>query len=83
VVIFIYFQIPAVEWNFFFLFFARVVFHALWCRVDPHVTPMSLYIFLATCLGYADPEFQERHVSLSAVDGFGAPRNPQSVSSFY
>ena len=34
---------------------------------------MSLHNFLATCLGYADPEFQERHVSLSAVDEFGAP----------
>jgi hypothetical protein len=32
---------------------------------------MSLCHFFATCLDYADPEFQERHVSLSAVDRFG------------
>jgi hypothetical protein len=39
---------------------------------------MSLHNFLATCLDYADPEFQERHVSLPAVDGFAAPHAPFS-----
>jgi hypothetical protein len=55
----------------FFLFFARVIFHALWCRVDPRVTPMSHRHIFATCQDYTNPEFEERRTSLSALLFFG------------